>query len=423
MLVEFSVTNYRSILEKQKFSMVAGSSREIRGKYSAASGHKSVPNALKAAAIFGPNASGKSTLVMAISFMCDFVISSAKESQEGELVNVTPFKFTRASRDNPSEFEIVFIHDGSRYQYGFSVDEIRVYDEWLFVIPSGGRSQRWFERVYNRDNQSYEWYVNPSLKGEKEIWKKSTRDNALFLSSAVQLRAEPLKAVLSWFQQKLRIIESSERPSPAYTASDCKSEEKKKKILNFLNFADINIVDISVKEKEFSEDMLPPSTPADIKESLKKRLANEKFISFSAGHQGEDGEIVYLDFNEESDGTQVLFSLAGPWLDVLEKGRVLIVDELSNSLHPLALQYLIELFYDPTVNTGNAQLVFTSHDTSIMSGRLLHPDQIWLIEKNQKQATQLTPLSDFKVRQHEAIQKGYLGGRYGALPNIGEWAV
>lgn len=422
MLVEFSVKNYRSILEKQTFSMVAGSAREIRGKYSSASGHKSVPNVLRTTAIFGPNASGKSTLVKAFDFIRDFIISSAKDLQEGERVNVVPFKFTRISRESPSEFEIVFIHEGSRYQYGFSVDEKRVYDEWLFVIPSGGRTQRWFERVYDKDSQSYEWYVNPSLKGEKEIWKKSTRDNALFLSSAVQLRAEPLRSVLSWFQQKLRIIETSERPSPVYTASNCKSDDKKKKILNFLNFADMHIVDISVKEKEFSEDMLLPNTPPDIKENIKKQLANEKFISFSVGHQGDDEEIIYLDFDEESDGTQVLFSLAGPWLDVLEAGRVLIVDELSNSLHPLALQYLIELFYDPLVNTGNAQLVFTSHDTSIMSGRLLHPDQIWLIEKDQKQATQLTPLSDFKVRQHEAIQKGYLGGRYGALPNIGERA-
>lgn len=421
MLIEFSVANFRSILDKQTLSMAAGTSREVQGKYSFASGHRAVPNVLRAAGIFGPNASGKSSIVRALGFMRDFVIDSAINSQQGEEIDVSSFLFDSNSIDEPSEFEIVFISEGTRYQYGFRVDRERVWEEWLFAVPNNGRTQRWFHRLYDVDIGETEWYINQSIKGEKEIWKKSTRDNALFLSSAVQLRAEVFQDVFSWFRKRLRVITSGQRLSEFHTGVRCKNQETKEKILRFLNFADMHIVDIAAKEHEWSEDMIPGNVPGDIRSAISRQMAGSKLLEISVGHKNDRGEIVYLDFAEESDGTQALFSLTGPWLDVLENGWIVVVDELSNSLHPYAFQYMVNLFHDTNVNSLNGQLIFTSHDTTIMSGRQLHHDQIFLIERDNRQATRITPLSDFKVRQNEAIQKGYLGGRYGALPNIREF--
>ena len=129
-----------------------------------------------------------------------------------------------------------------------------------------------------------------------------------------------------------------------------------------------------------------------------------------------------LDLTEESDGSQVIFSLAGPWLDVLDNGYTLIVDELHNSLHPHALKFLIQLFHDPKFNSNNAQLIFTSHETSVMTKDFMHQDQIWLLEKSDADNSMLIPLSDYKVRDVSTFQRAYLDGRYGGVPKLRELA-
>ena len=425
MLVAFSLKNYRSFASRQTISMVAGSGARKRKRFSYDSGNSNAPSLLRSACVFGPNGSGKSSLVQAFEFFSDFVISSAKDAQEGEKIDVSPFLLDAERRNEPSEFEATFIHGESLYQYGFSVDKNRVWGEWLFARPNSEekRFRTMFQREFDPDEQDYVWYINRRhVLGEREIWRKSTRDNALFLSTAMQLKADALKEPFDWIQNFLRVIDSPNRVHPGFTVRQFVEENWKRRIMNLLQAIDIKIKDISIEHREadvkdFSVDHLSDSAI----ESLKKSLRGKKTFSIESFHRGTDGSLIPIDFDEESDGSQVVFGIAGPWFDVLENGYTLVIDELHNSLHPHALRVLVDLFHDPDVNKFGAQLIFTSHETSVMTKGFMHQDQVWLLEKDDIESSQLRSLSDYKVRDVSAFQKSYLDGRYGAVPNIGDF--
>ena len=189
-----------------------------------------------------------------------------------------------------------------------------------------------------------------------------------------------------------------------------------------MNAADLSITDISLGKKEFCMEDLPSDMPQSIKEEIAKDLKGKKLTRLLFMHPSSDnGEDVALDFDEESAGTRKLFALAGPWLDVLDKGFVLFVDELDTSLHPLLVRFLLSLMHNPKMNPSKAQLVFATHDTTVLDQTLLRRDQVWFIEKDKENASRLYPLSDYKPRKGEALQKGYLYGRYGAFPFPGEF--
>ena len=420
MLIEFSVTNYRSFLPAQSLTLTANTATELQEENSFVSPVSNLPRLLRSTVVYGPNAAGKSNLIHAIAFMKRFILSSAKESQEGEKIDATPFLFNRQSSRGPSEFEVLFIQDGIRYQYGFAVNSERVTGEWLFAYPES-RAQKWFERNYDSETQKDIWYFGPKFTGLRKIWQEATRSNALFLSTAIQLNNEQLKPVFNWFDRKLRVITQGENISPGFSTSECEKEEKKKKILKFMNAADPSITDISLEKKDFSMDHLPPDMPQSIKEEIAKDLKGKKLTELFFKHPSSDNdEKVSLEFEEESAGTRKLFAMAGPWLDVLDKGLVLFVDELDTSLHPLLVRFLLNLLHNSEVNRHNAQLVFTTHDTTVLDQALVRRDQVWFVEKDNENATSLYPLSDYKPRKGEALQKGYLYGRYGALPFPGE---
>jgi AAA15 family ATPase/GTPase len=420
MLIEFSVTNYRSFLTPQSLTLTANTATELQEENTFVSSVSNLPRLLRSAVIYGPNAAGKSNLVQAISFMKGFVLLSARESQEGEKIDVTPFLFTLQSSHNPSEFEILFIQDGIRYQYGFEVNSKRVTGEWLFAYPEG-RAQKWFERNYDPETQKDIWYFGPKFTGHRKVWKEATRGNALFLSTAIQLNNEQLKPVFNWFDHKLVVIGQGESIHPGFSISECEEAEKKEKILKFMNAADLSIRDISLEKKKFSMEDLPADMPQSIKEKIAKDFKGKKLTQLLFMHPSSDnGEDVALDFDEESAGTRKLFALAGPWLDVLDEGLVLFIDELDTSLHPLLVRFLSSLLHNPETNRHNAQLIFATHDTTVLDQMFMRRDQVWFVEKDKENATRLYPLSDYKPRKGEALQKGYLYGRYGALPFAGE---
>ena len=420
MLIQFSVTNYRSFLTTQSLTLTANSATELQEENTFISPVSNLPRLLRSAVVYGPNAAGKSNLVQAIAFMKKFVLSSAKESQEGEKIDTTPFLFSRESRGNPSEFEILFIQDGFRYQYGFAVNSERVTGEWLFAYPEG-RTQKWFERNYDPETQKDIWYFGPKFTGRRKVCQEATRSNALFLSTAIQLNNEQLKPVFNWFAYKLVTSGHGTSIHPEFSISECEEEKKKKKILKFMNAADLSITDIFLEKKEFSMEDLHAEMPQSIKEEIAKDLKGKKLTRLFFVHPSSDnGEDVPLELTEESAGTRKLFALAGPWLDVLEKGLVFFVDELDTSLHPLLIRFLLNLLHSPETNRHNAQLVFTTHDTTVLDQTLLRRDQVWFVEKDAANSTRLYPLSDYKPRKGEALQKGYLYGRYGALPFTGE---
>lgn len=419
MLIEFSVTNFKSIRTTQKLSLVASSATELQKENTFTTNEKNIPRLLRSAAIYGPNASGKSNLLEALIFMRWFILNSSKEGQEGEPVQVTPFLLDNVSRHEPSEFEVLFLQDGIRYQYGFAVNNTRVVNEWLIAYPEG-RAQRWIERSYNKDTNEDDWHPCSKLKGQKAMLQEATRGNALFLSTAVQLNNVQLKPIYSWFHQKLRTIGVGGL-APTYSASKCKEETGRKKILELLNAADLSISEIEVEMKRFDLSDLPPDMPEPLKELIHKGLDGQEMPDVKFLHKVDGSEeLIALDSKDESVGTRKLFSLAGPWLDVLDKGNVLFVDELNNSMHPHMVRFLINLINSPQINKKNAQLVVTTHDTSVLDNDLFRRDQIWFTEKDCSNATNLYPLTDFTPRKGEALGKGYLQGRYGALPYIGE---
>lgn len=418
MLIEFSVKNYRSFWESQAISMAAGPAKELIEENTFASSLPELPRMLRSAVVYGPNGGGKSNLIKALNFMQEFVLLSAKESQEGERIDLKPFLLHPEGSSLPSEFEVVFIEDGMRYQYGFAATNNQVTHEWLLAFP-GNRSQRWFERSYDPKKEKEEWYLGAKLTGQKKIWQTSTRSNALFLSTAVQLNSEQLKPVFNWFQ-KLVVIGHGERIERGFTASSCEDNEGCADILQFLKNAGIDVDGISIKEKKIDELKFPSDMPDELQRFIQKDLKDKSFKEVYFKHKFADSKEALFPLLDESDGTQKLFAYAAPWLDLLQNGRVLVVDELDNSFHPHLVRYLLKLIHNSKKNTANGQLIFSTHDTSILDAKVLRRDQVWLMEKDDIQATRLYPLSDFHPRKNEALEKGYLQGRYGALPYIGD---
>lgn len=417
MLIQFSVENYRSILERQTLNMAASKYFKELESFNTfdAGAIETTPRLLRSNVIYGPNASGKSTLVNALDFMREQVINSAKESQANEEIEVTPFKLTEASRAGDSEFEVAFIEEGVRYQYGFRCNRQRFTEEWLFAYPEG-RTQKWFQRVYDPETSKDDYRFSTAFLGgrRRQDWKADTRPNALFLSTALQRNNEQLKPVLNWFQKRLRIIKAHQIMAPNFTMNRCRVEADKHRVLEFMNSADLSIADIRIDTQVFSPEILPKEMPLALRDELSQQMAGKEMMKTTFLHEDvETHEPVEFEQDEESDGTRALFAFAGPWLDVIEEERVLVVDELDTSLHPLIVHYLVKLLHH---QDSKAQLVFTTHDTTILGQKILRRDQIWFMEKDDKNATQLYPLTDYSPRDNEAIERGYLNGRYGGIP-------
>lgn len=417
MIIQFSVVNYCSILERQTLSMAASAYfKELEAANTFLPNQDdSVPRLLRSTVLYGPNASGKSTLIQALQFVKWQVLNSQKESQAGDAIDVTPFKLTAESRAADSEFEVNFIEQGVRYEYGFCCNRERFTEEWLIAYPLG-RAQKWFHRVFDTSVGKDAYKFSTSFLGgrNRQTWASQTRQNALFFSTAIQLNNEQLKPSFDWFKLRLRVLDSVQGFNPIYTLQRCGKDEERKRVVEFMNSADLSIADIQLKEKVLSADTLPKGMSAFIKNDVLKDMEGRKFVELRFFHRDvATQEPIEFEETEESDGTRALFAFAGPWLDVIENERVLIVDELDTSLHPLLVHHLVRrLHHEGT----KAQLIFTTHDTTLLSQRLLRRDQVWFMEKDTKSATRLYPLSDFSPRDNEAVERGYLNGRYGGIP-------
>ena len=412
MLVDFRVKNYRSIKDDQTLSMVATSGNEFEKSHTFLLPNTKNVSLVKTAAIYGANAAGKSNLLKALKTMKRIILES---NTRGDKLDLQPFLLHTDSIDKPSEFEITFVFDEIRYQYGFATTSVRITEEWLIVYPKT-RPQNWFARAYDEETKEYKWQFGDKLTGQKQVWKDSTRSNALFLSTAVSLNSEQLKPVFDWFADKLKITGVSGW-SPLFTMRMCVDDGYKKEILKFLKTADMDIEDIEVEKEDFDASKLPEDMPAEIREDIIKEMKGKEVIKEAKFyHLDNYGKKVALDFDDESDGTRKLFSFIGPWIDSLENGNVLLIDELHDNFHPLMVKFLIEMFHNKDMNKSYAQLIFTTHETSVLNQDTFRRDQIWFCEK-QKRATKLYPLTDFSPRKGvEDLEKGYLSGRYGALP-------
>jgi AAA15 family ATPase/GTPase len=412
MLVEFRVKNFRSLRDEQVLSLVASTDKTLLDTHALSTGLKAAPHLLKSAVLYGANASGKSNLIKALQFMRGMVLESAGLPPGQTFDRLQPFKLDSTSASEPVEFEVTFILDGVRYQYGFAMTAQRIVSEHLLVYKAF-KPQRWFDRHFDADTGKDVYDFGSGLKGAKNLWEGATRPNALFLSMAVQLNSEALRPVFDWFSSRLVILNEQTQLNPQMSIQMLKQAEGRKQICDFLTAADISIADIEVVTRKVPGQAVH-FDPVAGKTEVRSEEVEEHQLRFS--HVTEQGQVV-LDLMDESSGTRNLLFLTGPVLDILKKGLTLVIDELDTSLHTLLVRELVRLFHRPEVNTGGAQLVFTTHDTSLLDATdLFRRDQVWFVEKDREQASALVALSEFSPRKKEALERGYLMGRYGGVP-------
>lgn len=420
MLIEFRLTNFLSIREQATLSLVKGKGKELEAMNTFGPEAPATPQLLRTSAIYGANAAGKSNIIKALQVMRGIVLKSASEGQVGAVLPVTPFLLDESSANQPTEFEVIFVNQGVRYQYGFVATNERIIEEWLLAYPKG-RPQRWIEREYEEQNQSYSWGSMDKLSGQKQVWQNATRGNALFLSTAIQLNSHQLRPVFEWFAKILHVAAIGGW-NPAFSVGLCEKPETKNEIVTFLKTADVAIDGVQLEREKFDVDRLPSDMPETVRKEMLERFRDETIVNVKTAHILGNGTKVLFDMEDESDGTQKIFALAGPWLDTLRNGYVLVIDELHDNLHPSILRFLVMLFHSQETNPRNAQLVFVTHDTSILSQDVFRRDQIWFCEKSKEQCTSLYPLTDFSPRKGvESLERGYLSSRYGALPYIKDY--
>ena len=422
MLVEFSVKNHRSVRGRQTFSMVAGDlKRPARPRHVADTGSSVAPRVLRNACLLGANGAGKTSLVEAMGFMSWFVRTSFR-SGPGDSIEVEPFLFDPKWRDKPSEFEVYFIHNENLYQYGFVVSKDRVLDEWLYAWANAtGRQRSIFTRKFKRREGDYDWDVDErNVKGKRKNWQESTRQNSLFLSAAAGMNAKgDIMDAYDWIAGFFRTVSfSRQTPYLEFTERLLEDSSLKSKVNEFLQELGIRLSDIRVQKKKRFETSEFLSLPKSAQEFIEKDFENDEVPSVRFVREDSEGEPMALPLDKESSGTRALFELAGPILHTLDEGFTLVVDEFNLGLHPIAVRSLIALFCNSRINGENAQLIFTTHDPTIVDQAHFARDQVWLLEKREKDlATSLIRFSDFE-EDDRSFADGYLQGRYGTLPRV-----
>lgn len=426
MFVQFTLKNFKCFKEEAKFSLIASNyDKSTREEDNIFSIEKYDLKLLKSAVVYGANASGKTKLIGAMSFMRYFILNSSKESQIDEAIDVVPFLFNTESEKEPSFFEIIFIHQDEMYRYGFEVDKEKIHAEWLYHKPNGREVE-----LFYRDFQEFDINKN-SFKVSDLVKNDRIRPNALLLSVAANWNDKLAKKIFEWVQDFNTISGLKEEGYEGYSLGRIQNSlENKNKAIDFLRSADLGIEDLLVKTLDF--DNLPEEFPDALKEILKRKKKEEKdveflsdVVTFHKKYDENNQEIGFQELsmeNDESAGTKKYFALSGPILETLRNGEILMVDELANKLHPNLVEKLIEIFNSKETNPKNAQLIFNTHDTNLLSSNLFRRDQIWFTEKDDFGAVNLFSLADFKsgkVRKEDNFEKNYIKGKYGAVPYLG----
>nr|WP_244501177.1 ATP-binding protein [Streptomyces sp. TP-A0874] len=349
--------------------------------------------------IFGANASGKSNVLAALTDMRNAVLNSYGRWASYDGTVRVPFALDAEVSDEPSFFEVDLTLDDVRWTYGFELGSERVEAEWLHSYPRG-RRQIWLDRDASRQKE-YQWPGN-RVRDRSQL-ERRTRPNALLLSTAGTDNHPQLSPLFHWFRRNLWLInpEVERKHREVFTAKEL-SGRRARRITELLRIADLGITGAEVVQKGG--------------EGPEVKLV----------HRSAAGEVAF-DWGQESFGTRSWFALLGPLLAALDEGAVLLVDELDASLHPRFAAEVVRLFHEPQANPRGAQLIFTSHDPSVLTtpsgGRLLEPGQVWLTEKGSDGATELYPLTAASPGEAEDLMKSYLAGAFGAVPALLEGQI
>jgi len=422
MLIQFTVGNYKTFKDPVTLSLVASPDTEMEESNVFTFTEKNIKHRLlKSAAIYGANASGKTKLIDALAFMRWFVINSSTKTQIGDTINTDPFRLNTESENEPSEFEVIFVHEKVQYRYGFEVSTEKVVAEWLYYKTN----KREMELFY-RDEDGIENPKRGYRIGNKLIKDKVVRDNVLLLSRAGQDNDKHSSQVILWFQKVMPIAGTSLKI--LHTARDLESPAKKARIIELLKAADFGIEELKAKQMDL--DNLPDDMPDELKSFIQEKAKEENvvihedintFRSKLSPDGNFAGKVVFSMDDDESEGTKKFFALSGPILEALENGRTVFVDEMDARLHFNLLVMLIRLFHSK-VNKKNAQLIFNTHQAHLLNEELFRRDQVYIVEKNKRGEANLYSLAQFKgVRKDDNYEKRYLLGLYGGVPYLGDF--
>lgn len=416
MLIEFTFTNFKAFSEEVTLSMKGNFFKEHDDHLITIKGERYS----KLKIIYGGNASGKSSLIEAISFVKEFFINS-NLLVDGSKINVMPFKFRKNCLDVPSSFKIIFIKNATKYVYSFSCTINEVISERLDVYYSNKSTN-----IFTRDNVDNYKFNNDS-KFLNDIKTKNTK-NKLFLVTAATWNYEIVKPVYDFVVNDLVIIGgeiANNKYSFDYLYKKGDYEEYKKFALKFLNDADVSIKDIKVdikkiKETNNSEIIRILGALVNNDDEKLNRIEESNIYNFMFMHEvvtSNEKNSYSLSINEESLGTNQLFSLSIVLFYAFKEGKVVIIDEIDRSLHPLLVRHIINSFIKNSTNELPSQLIANTHETDLLDLEILRRDEIAFIDKNFNTGiASLYSLTDFSPRKEENIRKAYLLGRFGAIP-------
>lgn len=412
MLLQFSCGNHRSIKEPVTFSMIASKDKTAIERLKCFNNHTFVT---RIAAIYGPNGSGKSNFISAIAFAKNLIVNSLKY-QPGNLLAQAPHKLLSVS--TPSTYDFQFVYQNIRYAYGFSIINNLIDEEYLYYFPNK-RKVKIFER------KGMEIFPGNQYKNSFILSRDALKENRLFLTcSANYSQVKEIENAFLFFNQDV-VIYRTNVDEPAgnnwfeYSINLMEKDPSvKKTFLRFMDALGTGIRDIKTKIE-----VIDINQTEDLPEILKNIIASDS--SKNGNVTNFQAKIVYDNFetdlkSEESTGIKTLFQIICPIMDILTKGKILIFDEIETGLHEAVVRNIIELFYKLNQDQF-AQLIFTTHDTSLLDLELFRRDQIWFTELTKERATDLYSLIEIKdVRKHENIEKGYIHGKYGAIPILNQ---
>ncbi len=416
MLLRFSAENHLSFRDKMEISMVAAKLKDFSEGLieTPISGILVVPAAL----IYGPNASGKSNVIGALSVMKNLVVTSQFGGRPGSPLLQMPFAFEASHLEAPTTFDADFLVGGVRYNYGFAYTDESIEREWLVSYPNG-RAQT----LFTRERQQFAF--GRKLRGRNAVIADLTRKNSLFLSAAAQNDHNDLTPIYKFFADI--VIIQSIAVEGAFVSIEL--EQIDERVINFLNNIGTGVVSYRRTEQESSEfsrelgrnliGFFQKHFPSSDTGPDFSGLDRDKDVSIELGHRAVDGSVVYLSLDRESAGTRRMLVILSKVFEALDSGGLIIVDELDASLHTQACELIFALFSSKEYNTAGAQMLATIHDTNILASESIRRDQIWLCEKGLYGDSNISPLTDVRLRHTDDFEKGYLEGRFKALPFSG----
>ena len=415
MLLRFGIQNFRSIKDRQEISLIPSSLDDVETgliKCSAAPGGRVLP----AAIIYGANAAGKSNLVSALEWMNFLILNSHSRGEPGGRVPRPFFRLDPESAKAPSGFDVDFVVEGVRYRYEVEASDEAFVGERLYAYPNEKQ-----QMLFERENMNF--IFGRGLRGQNKIISELTRPNSLFLSAAAQNSHEALSKISGFFRNL--DVDAEISVSDFNVAKYLSKGNLDHRTVKFLSKINTGVVDYRMQKEEISKEsqelmsgiqsLIKKMTNTDI--DLTKSPTERTHLELA--HRGVDGELKYFSLRRESDGTRRLLVLLEQIFPALDVGSVMVCDELNASLHTQAAEALIALFSSPSINPKGAQLIATTHDTNLLRSPFLRRDQVWFTEKDEEGATHLYPLTDIRTRKGDNIERGYLQGRYGAVPFSG----